>query len=84
MVRLFYGEAWKIFNRVHPQLSVELSNVHLGLCTDKFNLFGLFVTPYSCWSVILIIYSLPPRMCIKPKFMFLSKVIPGPNSIARN
>jgi hypothetical protein len=44
----------------------------------------LFVTPYSCWPVILTIYNLPPGMCMRPEFMFLSIVIPGPSSPGRN
>jgi hypothetical protein len=58
--------------------------MHLVLCIDKFNLFGSFAAPYSCWSVILMIYNLPPRMCMRPEFMFLSMVIPGPNSPGQN
>jgi hypothetical protein len=84
MVHLFYGGAWKHFNGVHPQFSVETRNMHLVLCIDKFNLFGSFAAPYSCWSVILMIYNLPPRMCMRPEFMFLSMVIPGPNSPGQN
>jgi hypothetical protein len=30
------------------------------------------------------IYNLPPGMCMRPKFMFLSLVIPGPSSPVRN
>jgi len=78
------GEAWKHFNSVHPHFSTESMNVHLGLCTDKFNPFRSFDAPYSCWPVILMIYNLPPGMCMRPKFMFLSLVIPGPSSPVRN
>jgi len=78
------GEAWKHFNSVHPHFSAESRNVHLGLCTDEFNPFGSFATPYSCWLVILTVYNLPLRMCMRPEFMFLSTVIPGPSSSGRN
>jgi hypothetical protein len=44
----------------------------------------LFVTPYSCWPVILTIYNLPPGMCMRLEFMFLSIVIPGPSSPGQN
>jgi hypothetical protein len=72
------------FNSVHPHFSAELRNVHLGLCTDIFNPFGSFAAPYSCWPVILTVYNLPPGMCMRPKFMFLSIVIPGPSNPGRN
>ena len=67
------SEAWKHFNSVHPHFSAKSRNIHLGLCTDEFNLFGSFVAPYSYWLVILIVYNLPPGMCMKLEFMFLSR-----------
>jgi hypothetical protein len=51
------GEAWKHLNRVYPQFLIESLNTHLGLCTDKFNLFDSFVANYF-WYVILIVYNL--------------------------
>ena len=78
------SEAWKLFNSVHPHFYAESRNVRLGLCIDKFNPFGSFTTPYSCWSVILTVYNLPPGMCIRLKFMFLSIVIPGLSSPGQN
>jgi len=80
MVHLFDGEAWKHFNSMHPHFSAESRNVHLGLCTYGFNLFGSFVAFYSCWPVILTVYNLALGMCMRPEFMFLSMVIPGPSS----
>jgi len=80
MVHPSDGEAWKRFNNVHPHFSAESRNVRLGLCTDRFNPFGSFAAPYSCWPVILTVYNLPSGMCMRPEFMFLSTVIPGPRS----
>ena len=80
MVHHSNGEAWKHFNSVHPHFSAESRNVRLGLCTDEFNPFGSFVAPYSCWSVILTVYNLPPGMYMRPEFMFLSTIIPGLSS----
>jgi len=74
------NEAWKHFNSVHPHFSAESRNVHPGLCTNRFNPFGSFAAPYSCWPVILTVYNLPLGMCMRPEFMFLSMVIPGPSS----
>jgi len=48
MMHPFDGEAWKHFNNMHPYFLVEIRNVHLGLCIDKFNPFGSFPAPYSC------------------------------------
>jgi len=80
MVHPSGSEAWKRFNSVHPHFLAELKNVRLGLCTDGFNPFGSFAAPYSCWPVILTVYNLPSGMCMRPGFMFLSTVIPGPRS----
>jgi hypothetical protein len=74
------GEAYKHFKSVHPHFSVESRNVRFGLCTDRFNPFRSFATPYSCWPIILMVYNLPPGMYIRLEFMFLSTVIPDPNS----
>jgi len=84
MVHPSDGKAWKCFNSVHPHFSAKSRNVRLGLCIDGFNPFGSFTAPYSCWPVILTVYNLPPGMCMRPKFMFLSTVIPGPRSSGRN
>jgi hypothetical protein len=84
MVHPSDGKAWKRFNNVHPHFSAESRNVRLRLCTDGFNPFGSFAAPYSCWLVILTVYNLPPRMCMRLEFMFLSTVISGPSSPGRN
>jgi hypothetical protein len=84
MVHPSDDEAWKHFYSVHPHFSTESRNVHLRLCIDGLNPFGLFATPYSCWSVILTAYNLPPGMCMRLEFMFLSTVIPSPSNLGRN
>jgi hypothetical protein len=82
MVHPSDGEAWKHFNSLHPHFLAQSRNVRLGLCTNGFNPFGSFATPYSCWPVILTVYNLPSGMCISP--MFLSMVIPGPSNPSWN
>jgi hypothetical protein len=47
MVHPSNGEAWKHFNSMYHHFLAESRNVHLGLCTDGFNLFGSFAAPYS-------------------------------------
>jgi len=82
MVHLSDGEAWKHFNNVHPHFSAESMNAYLGLCIDRFNPFRSFAAFYSCWPVILTVYNLPLGMCMRLEFMFLSTVIPDPNSLS--
>jgi len=69
---------------MHPHFSAESRNMRLGLCTEKFNPFGSFVAPYSCWPVILMVYNLPPGMCMRPEFMFFSMVISSLSSLGWN
>jgi len=84
MVHPFDDMHGKHFKSVHPHFSAESRNVRLGLCTDGFNLFGSFVASYSCWPIILMVYNSPSDMCMRPEFMFLSMVIPGPSSLGQN
>jgi len=52
---------------------VQTDSTHLG----HLQLLILIRRSYS-------VYNLPPRMCMRPEFMFLSTVIPGPKSPGRN
>lgn len=74
------GEAWKSFNSTHPTFSIESRNVRLGLCTDGFTPFGQSGKQYSCWPVIVTPYNLPPGMCMKAPYLFLTIIIPGPRN----
>ncbi|XP_020208847.1 uncharacterized protein LOC109793787 [Cajanus cajan] len=75
------GEAWKHFDRVHPDFAADPRNVRLGLCSDGFNPYIQSTTPpYSCWPVIVTPYNLPPEMCMTKPFMFLTFLIPGPRN----
>jgi len=74
------SEAWKHLDTCFPEFASEPRNVRLGLCTDGFAPHGKFGGQYSCWPVILTPYNLPPSMCMKRQFMFLSLLIPGPKN----
>ncbi|XP_056843317.1 uncharacterized protein LOC130495813 [Raphanus sativus] len=78
------GEAWKHFREVYPEFASESRNIYLGLCTDGFNLFGMSGHNYSLWPVILTPYNMPPEMCMKQEFMFLTILVPGPNHPKRS
>ncbi|CAH9097982.1 unnamed protein product [Cuscuta europaea] len=72
-------EAWRHFDRCHPQFAMEPRNVRLGLCSDGFAAFGKFGKKFSCWPVMLTPYNLPPDMCMKSHFIFLTLICPGPS-----
>nr|GEV54169.1 hypothetical protein [Tanacetum cinerariifolium] len=80
----FDGEAWKKFDQIHAPFAAEPRNVRLGLCIDGFTPFGMSSTLYSCWPVIVTPYNLPPWMCMKIPYMFLTLIIPGPYSPKNN
>ncbi|XP_026657307.1 uncharacterized protein LOC113461438 [Phoenix dactylifera] len=80
MVHPACGEAWKHFDHIHLSFSTEPRNVRLGLCTDGFNPFSQSARPHSCWLVFVIVYNLPPSMCMKRPYIFLTLVIFGPKS----
>ncbi|XP_072071887.1 uncharacterized protein [Arachis hypogaea] len=52
----------------------------LGSCADIFTPFGQSGKQYSCWPIIVTPYNLPPSMCMKTPYMFLSMIIPGPRN----
>ncbi|XP_050238349.1 uncharacterized protein LOC126687835 [Mercurialis annua] len=72
--------AWKRFSELHTDFADETRNIRLGLCTDGFQPFGSFGTQYSSWPVIVTPYNLPPGMCMKDEFMFLTILVPGPGN----
>ncbi|CAH9146216.1 unnamed protein product [Cuscuta epithymum] len=72
------SEAWKHIDMMYPDFASEPRNVRLDLCSDGFVAHGKYGASYSCWPVILTTYNLPPGMCMKYPYMFLSLIIPGP------
>jgi len=73
------GEAWKSFDLLHPEFSVDSRNVRLGLTSDGFNPFRNMSTSHNTWPVMLVPYNLPLWMCMKQTSFILSPIIPGPS-----
>ncbi|KAL9666817.1 hypothetical protein QQ045_001159 [Rhodiola kirilowii] len=80
MVHLSDGESWKHFYRCHPSFASEPRNVRLRLCADGFNPWGMSTKQYSIWHVMAIPYNLPPWLCMKTRFIWLTILIPGPSN----
>ncbi|KAL5569485.1 hypothetical protein UlMin_026060 [Ulmus minor] len=74
------GRAWKDFDRKHPVFADDVRNVRLGLAADGFNPFNNMSISYSMWPVVMKTYNLPPWLCMKPEYLMLSLLIPGPQS----
>ncbi|CAK8541326.1 unnamed protein product [Lathyrus sativus] len=69
---------WKKIDVLFPNFGKESRNLRLGLSTDGMNLFGNLSTNHTCWPVLLMIYNLSPRLCMKRKYIMLSMMISGP------
>ncbi|XP_019265558.1 PREDICTED: uncharacterized protein LOC109243116 [Nicotiana attenuata] len=74
------GEAWKDFDSLHADFSKDPRNVRLGLSSDGFNPFRTMSISHSTWPVMLMKYNLSPWICMKPEYIMLSMIIPGPSS----
>ncbi|XP_009770707.1 uncharacterized protein LOC142161614 isoform X1 [Nicotiana tabacum] len=74
------GDAWKDFDSLHPEFSSDPRNVRLGLSSDGFNPFRTMSISHSMWPVMLMNYNLSPWICMKPEYIMLSMIIPGPSS----
>ncbi|WZY87210.1 hypothetical protein YC2023_033594 [Brassica napus] len=78
------AKAWKHFQSTYPEFAYERRNVYLGLSTDGFSPFGKHGRQYSIWPVILTPYNLPPNLCMRREFLFLSILVPGPEHPKRS
>ncbi|XP_054813384.1 uncharacterized protein LOC129314028 [Prosopis cineraria] len=69
---------WIRFDRKYPEFGKEDRNPCLALSTDGINPHGMQSSTYSTWPVMMVIYNLPPWLCMKRKYMMLSLLISGP------
>ncbi|KAL0544590.1 hypothetical protein IC582_019707 [Cucumis melo] len=70
--------AWETIDKKWPEFSMDPRNLRLCLATDGFNPFSNLSSRYSCWSVMLVTYNLPPWLCMKKENIMLTLLIPGP------
>ncbi|XP_044416520.1 uncharacterized protein [Triticum aestivum] len=76
--------AWKVLDERYSKIASDCRNIRFGLGTDGFNPYGMLSSSYSCWPVVLTIYNLPPWLCMKESYLFLSLIIPGSKSPGDN
>ncbi|XP_062100005.1 uncharacterized protein LOC133805876 [Humulus lupulus] len=69
--------AWDSINERWPEFNLEPRNLRLGLAADGINPYKSLSSTYSCWPVMLVIYNLPPWLCMRDENTFLSLLIPG-------
>jgi len=69
---------WKIVDRLYPEFAQDPRHLKLAVALDGMNPFGNLTTNHSSWPVLLMIYNLPPWLCMKQKYIMLSMMIAGP------
>ena len=75
---------WLHFDSQYPDFAAEKRNVRLGLASDGFNPFTNMSRRYSIWSVMTVVYNLPPWMCMKQTYTMMSLLIPGPTELGND
>ncbi|KAL3685350.1 hypothetical protein R1sor_003372 [Riccia sorocarpa] len=73
--------AWKHFEQLYPDFTLEPRNLHFGLALDGVNPFSDKSTTWSTWPVLLINYNLPPWLATKKFFLHMALLIPGKESV---
>jgi hypothetical protein len=81
MVHPSDGEAWQALDRFDPEFARDPRSVRLGLSMDIFTPYTNNSTSYSCWSVFMMPYNLPPNKCMKEGVLFLALIVPGPKEL---
>ncbi|KAI9196721.1 hypothetical protein LWI28_026426 [Acer negundo] len=75
--RRFYNLLKDVEQELYPGYP---RNVKLGLASDGFNPFGTISISHSTWPVVLMIYNLPPWMCMKQLNFIMSLLILRPSA----
>ncbi|KAL9241067.1 hypothetical protein vseg_015219 [Gypsophila vaccaria] len=78
------SEALSFFDKLYPSFAKEPRIVRLGLASDGFNPFSGLRSDYSIWPVVVVVYNLPPWMCMKQPYSILSLLIPGKSAPGNN
>jgi hypothetical protein len=72
------AEAWHALNHFDLEFARDPRSVRLGLLMDGLQPYSSDSIAYSCWSVFVMPYILPPNKCLKEGFIFLTLMILGP------
>ncbi|XP_026428672.1 uncharacterized protein LOC113324575 [Papaver somniferum] len=68
---------WAQMKMKFPPFAAEGRNFWLGISTNGFNPHSVHTLSWSCWPVILVVYNLPPSMCMNYEFQMMTLLIPG-------
>ena len=67
-----------MINENFSEFQSDARNLWLSLLTDEMNPHGNMSSIHNIWPVVLIIYNLPPSLCMKHKLLMISLLISGP------
>jgi hypothetical protein len=57
------SEAWEALNRFDPEFARDHRSVRLDMSINSFQPHNNNSSSYSCWSVFVMPYNLPPNKC---------------------
>ena len=60
-----YSPSWKLIDHKWANFGGEPRNLRLAILVDGINLHSSLSSRYSSWPVIMIVYNLPPWLCMK-------------------
>ena len=80
MVHPSNGKAWKHFNSVHPHFQLNQGTCILDCVQTNSTLSGHLLLLILVGQLYWWFYNLPSGMCMRSEFMFLSMIVPDPNS----
>jgi len=75
---------WIKSNKDYPEFGEEARNLKIALSTNRMNPHGIQSNSHNTWPLILVIYNLPPWLCMKHKYMMWSMLISRPKQPAND
>lgn len=71
-----HGWTQQHFDNTFFDFAYNSQNVQFGLYDDGFSPTGYLPKSYSIWIAVLIVYNLPPWLCMTKSFFILTLLIP--------
>ncbi|WVZ21880.1 hypothetical protein V8G54_000424 [Vigna mungo] len=75
---------WQTIDSMFPYFGNDPRNLRLALATDGMNPYSNLSSRHSTWPVMLVIYNLPPWLCMKRKYIMLSLMVSGPRQLGND
>ncbi|GKF21984.1 hypothetical protein Tco_0074306, partial [Tanacetum coccineum] len=70
------SQAWHTIDEKFPKIAEDPRNLQLGISADGVDV-NTGNRHHSVWTVLTVIYNLPPWLCMKRKFIMPSVLISG-------